>query len=362
MSLDSRLRQGLIGLAGEIEPDPEGALGPVIASGRRRRSGRIALAAVACIALGTAGALAIPRLLGESDGRRVEPAAVQTFAPHSPFDVGVELSGRPGGVALVRGSLWVAIPSERRVVRLDAASGEQQAVIAVGIKPCGEPGYLGDLRWLWFASCGGREEVSLIDVRGNHVAGTVASAAGIAGGKGHRFWTWSNEDHTVNLYEHGQGITEKFRVWNSTGIFDGTLAHGRIWVTDLDRGVVSPIHHRTGAFPDLRVGRSAADVEAGLGAVWVADEVRGMVVKVSPETEEVLGRVRVAAAAGDIDLLLAGGSVWARAGDRLKRISPDALEIQETLRVPGSGGIAAGLGVLWVAVPEQTSVWRLPLD
>jgi hypothetical protein len=362
MSLDSRLRQGLIGLADEIEPDSERALGPVIAGGRRRRTGRLAAAAVVCVVLGAAGALAIPRLLGETDGGRVEPAAVETFAPQRPFDLGVELSGRPGGMALVHGSLWVAIPAESRVVRLDADSGEQQAVIAAGAKPCGEPGYLGDLGWLWFASCGEREEVTLFDVEGDYLAGTVASAAGIAGGEGHRFWTWSNEDHTVNLYEHGDGIEEKFRVWNSTGIFDGTLAHRRVWVTDLERGMLSPIHPLTGAFPDLRVGRSAGDVEAGLGAVWVADEIRGSVVKVSAKTEKVLGRVRVAAAAGDIDLLLAGGSLWARAGERLIRIAPQELEVEETVRVPGSGGLAAGSGALWVAVPEQTSVWRLPLD
>jgi streptogramin lyase len=320
----------------------------------------MAVAAALCIGLGAAGVLAIPRLLEDSDGEGLPPAAVETFDPKTPFDLGVELSAAPDGIATAEGSVWVAIPGEERVVRLDAESGEQEATVAVDGKPCGEPGYLESLGWIWFASCGGDEEVWGIDAGENELRTTLVAEGGIAGGTGDRFWTWSNKDHTVNLYDVEEGRVKKFRVWNTTGIFDGIAWRGKVWVTDEERGVLSPVDQRTGAFPDIVVGRSAADIEVGLGAVWVADDVRGTVVKVSPKGK-ILGRVRIEAAATTIDIVVTGDQVWARGGSKLVRIDPKKLAIIEKLRAPGRGDVAADEGRLWLADPEANRLLRLPV-
>jgi hypothetical protein len=361
MSLDSRLRQGLIGLADEIDPEVDAALENVVVNGRRRRVMGMAVAVALALGLGAIGFFAIPRLLDETDRGRLDPAAVDTFTPRSPFDLGVELSAAPDGLVQADGSVWVAVPSEARVVRLDAVSGEQEASITVDAKPCGEPGYLASLDWIWFATCGGDEEVWALDAATNEMTATIAAEGGVAGGSGTRFWTWSNMDHTVNLYDVEEGRLRKFRVWNSTGIFDGVVWRGKVWVTDEERAVLSPVDQRTGAFPDITIGRSAADVEAGAGAVWVADDVRGSVVKVS-RSGDVEGRVRIAAAASPIDIVVAGDDVWARGGSRVVRIDPESLEIVERFRVPGDGDVTAGDGALWFADPAGARLLRLPIE
>jgi hypothetical protein len=360
MSLDKRLRQGLIGLAEDVDPEVDTSLESVVVRGRRRRVVGIAVAVALCIGLGAVGVFAIPRLLQERDGGELPSAAVETFDPDGPFDLGVELSAAPDGIVMANGSVWVAIPSEERVVRLDAITGEQEASVAVDGKPCGEPGYLQSLGWIWFASCGGEEKVWGLDAGANELRATLAAEGGIAGGYGDRFWTWSNKDHTVNLYDVEEGRLEKFRVWNSTGIFDAVVWRGKVWVTDEERGVLSPVRQRTGAFPDIVVGRSAADIEVGLGAVWVADDVRGAVVKVGPKGK-VLGRVRIAGAASAIDIVVAGDEVWARGGSKLVRIDPKKLQIAEKLRAPAGGDVTAADGSLWLADPAEDRLLRLPI-
>ena len=363
MSLDSRLRQGLIGLADDVDPDVDGALGKVSVSGRRRRVVGIATAVVMCIGLGAAGVFAIPRLLDETDRGRLDPTAVETFDPEGRFDVGLRLSSRPGGMTVAAGSLWVAVPGEQRVLRLDARTGEQRAAVSVDGEPCGEPGFLADLNWVWFGSCRNDEVVWMIDADRDAVAETLVPATGIAGGSGRRFWTWRNDDHTINLYDQSEGELEKFRVWNTTNVFDALLWRKKVFVTDEERGVLSPINTRTGAFPDVRVGRSAGDVEVGVGAVWVADDIAGAVVRFDPKSQKVVGKVRVAPTATTIDVALFAGSVWARTEGKVVRIDPRSLEIEESVRVPeGGGSLAPGEGGLWVSDPENDGLLRLPLD
>ena len=361
MSLDNRLRQGLIGLAEDVDPEVDPTLQRVVVRGRRRRIAGIAVAGALCIGLGALGAFAIPRLLEENEGGEEPPAAVETFDPTGPFERGIELSAAPDGIVSAEGSVWMTIPSEERVVRLDAATGEQEATVALDAKPCGEPGFLDSLGWIWFASCGGNEQLWGIDARTNELRTTLVAEGGIAGGHGDRFWTWSNKDHTVNLYDVEEGRVKKFRVWNSTGIFDGVVWRGKVWVTDEERGVLSPVDQRTGAFPDIVVGRSAADIEVGLGAVWVADDVRGAVVKVGPKGK-VLGRVRIAGAATAIDIVVAGHEVWARGGSRLIRLDPEKLVIREKLRAPGGGDVTASEGSLWLADPAGDRLLRLLIE
>ena len=64
MPLDDRLRQGLPGLVSGVEPDPDDALDRVLAAGRRRRMVRRIAAGAAAAAVVTAGAIAVPRVIG----------------------------------------------------------------------------------------------------------------------------------------------------------------------------------------------------------------------------------------------------------------------------------------------------------
>jgi hypothetical protein len=78
MSLDDRLREGLPRAAAGVEPDVDGALGGVVAAGRRRRNLYRAAIAAATAAVVAAGVVAVPRVI---DALRPQPTGPRPAGP-----------------------------------------------------------------------------------------------------------------------------------------------------------------------------------------------------------------------------------------------------------------------------------------
>jgi hypothetical protein len=78
MSLDDRLRDGLLRVAAGVEPEVDGALRDVVVAGRRRRNLYRAGIAVAAAAVVAVGAVALPRVI---DALRPEAGAPRPAGP-----------------------------------------------------------------------------------------------------------------------------------------------------------------------------------------------------------------------------------------------------------------------------------------
>jgi DNA-binding SARP family transcriptional activator/ABC-type transport system substrate-binding protein/streptogramin lyase len=105
-----------------------------------------------------------------------------------------------------------------------------------------------------------------------------------------------------------------------------------------------------GISSDTELGGHPTDVASGAGAVWVADDASGEVLKLDPSTHAVVDRVPVPDAPSS--LTTSYGSVWAASstGGVIYEIDPESDGIVRTIDV-GNGpvAIAAGAGKVWVA-------------
>jgi YVTN family beta-propeller protein len=135
------------------------------------------------------------------------------------------------------------------------------------------------------------------------------------------------------------------------------FGEGGIWV--LRRGFsltgdarLQRVDRRSGVASDeLVVSGDAADMAAGLDAVWVVVRERNSVLRVDPATNTVVDTIDVGD--GPIGVAVGDGAVWVanELSATVSRIDPQKNEVVETIPLGNRpAGIAVGHGRVWVTV------------
>ncbi len=109
----------------------------------------------------------------------------------------------------------------------------------------------------------------------------------------------------------------------------------------------------------VRVGGSPAAVATGLDGVWVADNLRGRLLKIDPRAQRV--EQSVEAGQGAVAVAVGAGAVWVASADGTVRRydAQSGLATGEPERVPGAAGVAVGEGSVWVTSQAEGTVTRL---
>ena len=134
---------------------------------------------------------------------------------------------------------------------------------------------------------------------------------------------------------------------------------GSLWVTATDTdanfdpapGVVKRIDPATGAtLATILVGTTPLDIDVSPGAVWVANFGSSSVMRIDPETNQVVATIAIPNAFG---VTVGLGAVWVSSTDgRVTRIDPATNQIVTTIPTQATGGfIATGNGAVWVTNP-----------
>ena len=124
---------------------------------------------------------------------------------------------------------------------------------------------------------------------------------------------------------------------------------GAVWVAADGAGTLVRIDpRRTLVTRRIRLAPGSCFTAVGAGAVWVVNEKAGTLVRVDPRTYRirtvVVGRV-------PFDVLLAYGRVWVTAWDEgvLVEVDPASLAVVRRIEVgPRPSGLAARRGAVWV--------------
>ena len=129
-------------------------------------------------------------------------------------------------------------------------------------------------------------------------------------------------------------------------------AAGSLWTTDSveDRVIrVDPETNRVVARIRTR-GHSPLGITFGAGSIWVGNRNSGTVTRIAPKTNKARKPIRVGS--GPYALAFGAGSVWVsnEASGTVSRINPKRNKVIKTIRVRGGpNGLVVALGSLWVA-------------
>lgn len=306
-SLELSSRQSAFGA---VVSSPDIAVGSRAAVGTRRRLATVgaALAVTLGVVVTTTTRGSVP-LAGLPDSVAMINGAT---AQLSDVVTGV---GRPNGIALGAGAVWVTDSADNLLLRIDS-KGQVVDRIPVGSGPAGVTVGGGEI---WVA---------------NELAGTVSEVNPAAG----------RQVGTVRV-----GI----------GPHSMAFGFGSVWVANLTDDTLSRIDATTGREAAvIPLGISPTDVAVGGGAVWVISQETGELLRVDPADDRVARAIPIGQSPAG--LAVGAGGVWvADSGGTVWRVDPRSGR-SRTISLAGQlAGAALSAGTLWVAGALNGAVARI---
>jgi hypothetical protein len=119
----------------------------------------------------------------------------------------------------------------------------------------------------------------------------------------------------------------------------------------------------------LHLGTGAGSIAVGEDAVWVAqweqtsprEPMPGKLLRIEPRSLRIVRAIPLWSQPAHI--VIAAGSVWVSSSEAILRVDPMTNRVTEMVRVPGTFGLAAGAGALWVGESFSSAcVYRLELS
>jgi YVTN family beta-propeller protein len=210
----------------------------------------------------------------------------------------------PAGVAVGGGEVWVANQLDSTVSEVNPGAGRQVKVIPVGIGPSAVAFGFGSV---WVANVTS-DTLSRISAATGKVTATIplgSAPAGVAVGFGFVWVAAQDTGELLRVDPAGDRVVEPISAGQSP---DGVAAGGgAVWVADAG-GAVTRYDPRTGNSRPINVGGTPAGVAYAGGAVWVANSLTGAVDKIDPRS----GAVQPIRVGNEpTGLAAAGNRVWA---------------------------------------------------
>jgi YVTN family beta-propeller protein len=208
-----------------------------------------------------------------------------------------------------------------------------------------------------------------IDPKTNKLAATFklgSDPTGVAVGEG-AVWVIHLDDNRISKIDPRRNAVV------ATGSAPGPRAvavgGGSIWIANAD-GTVTQLDPAGANVHVVSIPNFAQPVEVaayGLGAVWVASPLTGVVARINPRSSSVSALTRVPARRGALKAIAAGeGALWVTSNDIVAdqygvfRIDPARGKVRARIRLRlGAQGVAAGEGAIWVTNPLGDSVTQI---
>jgi virginiamycin B lyase len=309
------------------------------------------------------------------------PTATSLVAARSMDEVGASrLAMTVDWMVAVHGFVWAA--GEPGIERLNGRTGSVLGTIPVPDGVClGFDVGFGDI-WAAGPPVGSPALLRIDEVTGKLVASiplrvpSLQCESSVAAGEG-AVWVLSRRPNRVLVKvdpktnkvaaTYPMPPEDPFGTHPYATDFGGVRAgYGGVWIADQGKDALlrmSPANGSIMTLIPIGPGSGPRFLALGAGSVWVLNQNDGTVSRIDPETNSVIATITVSTVeieGGDI--AVGCGSVWARVSDQLvARIDPASNQVVARYGPPsGSGGIACDADVLWISAHDVNAIWRVP--
>lgn len=280
-----------------------------------------------------------------------------------PITAKIHLGGDPDWLGIGFGSVWVSVPKNNEIVRINPETNAIEARIKVGEQPCYGIG-IGASN-VWVLNCKSQsltrirpqdntvDRVKLVRIA-PHGEGAIAV-------ENDSVWYVSDVDrHSSTLVRLSGRTTEQVLVGADSAVVNS--AFGSIWVTSSGEGKVyrvDPKQHKVIARID--VPASPRFTTIGEGAVWVLSQSDGSVSRIDPATNTVTASIAAKVPGAGGDIASGGGHIWvAASGTPVLRIDPRSNKVMDQYgNYKGADAIRFGFGAVWVSDHKKGDLWRI---
>jgi virginiamycin B lyase len=283
-----------------------------------------------------------------------------------PISHKIHVGGDPDWLAIGFGSVWVAVPKNNELVRIDPARNVVQARVPVDKEPCYGIGIGGEQ--VWVLNCQS-QTLTRVDPKTNKVDLRVpvkidpAGEGSIAVG-GQSVWFVGNEDgHAGTLMQVGaaRGRTvRRIAVGKDSAVVK--LGYGAVWVVSSGESKVyrvDPVAGKVTTMIDVPASPRFATV--GARSLWVLSQSDGSVARIDPRSNKVTAVIAVHVPGAGGEICYGGGFIWVTmSGTPVTRIDPARNKVVDQYgNYPKADAIRYGFGSVWVSDHGKGDLWRI---
>jgi streptogramin lyase len=280
-----------------------------------------------------------------------------------PIQAKIHTGGDPDWLAVGFGSIWVSVPKNDEIVRIDPVTNSIQARIKVPGEPCYGIG-IGKTH-VWVLACKGQ---TLLRIRpwdnqvdrtsAVHIAPHGEGAIAVAQNS---VWFVGNENgHSAELVRVTSSTSKMAAVGADSAVVNA--AFGSIWVTSSGEGKVYRVDPQSlTVTAKITVPAGPRFTTAGGGSVWVLSQSEGLVSRIDPVQNKVVSTIKAGVPGAGGDIAYGGDRLWvAAAGTPLTRIDPQSNQVLEQYgNYKGADAVRFGFGSVWVSDHGKGDVWRI---
>jgi virginiamycin B lyase len=283
-----------------------------------------------------------------------------------PISHKIHIGGDPDWLATGFGSVWVAVPKNNELVRVDPRRNVVQARVPVDKEPCYGIGIGGDR--VWVLNCQS-QTLTRVNPKTNKVDLRVpvkidsAGEGSIAAGA-RSVWFVSNADgHASTLMQvavkSGHTI-RKITVGKDSAVVK--LSLGAVWVVSSGENKIyriDPAKGKVVARIDVAAGPRFATV--GAGSLWVLCQSDGSVARIDLRTNKVKAVIAAHVPGAGGEICYGGGFIWVTmSGTPVIRIDPARNRVIDQYgNYPKADAIRYGFGSVWVSDHGKGDLWRI---
>jgi streptogramin lyase len=275
----------------------------------------------------------------------------------------ISLTASPTAVVFSSGAVWVALPDEQTLLRIDPETNQIERRIGLGFTPAA----LAADEDVWVAAIGGRR---VTIARVSPTLNDVVRRFYVPSDPLARFAEISLSVSEPLVWIGPQERTYVYRIDTGTGRarrIPGLRAEGLaarpdvVWAVERQDEAITRLDPATGEVetsvpfvaprPPHSAERLRSDAEADERGVWVSDSLDGKVWRLDARTDQLVGSTSLGS--GVRDLAIGPGGVWVSSplDGQVVQLDANGEQVASVDVGASVAGLAVGDGRVWVAVP-----------
>jgi streptogramin lyase len=250
---------------------------------------------------------------------------------------------------------------KKSIDKIDAKANTLGSFIAAINQPCG--GAISAFKSLWVPICGDKS-IARIDPKTGKITKTLSLGAGVVApqlaASADSVWAFTDDKTTLSRIDPDQDqIVADFRIPADCNSI--TFGETALWITCPAEDRVLRIN------PALNIVEKSIETSAspralviGEASVWVLCEKDGKIDRIDPKTNKVSKSIELGAPAVGGGIADGLGSLWVTVpGFPLTRIDTAKEKVIQQFYGEGGGAIYVGQGSLWLSNLNNNTLWRI---
>ena len=288
------------------------------------------------------------------------PGIRHDIAELQPKSTVYPVEGSPDWSVITPSATWVASARANHVVQLLANEGKVGLIVDVQ-RPCA--GLTSGFGSIWVPSCGDKKLYRLDPATGKVTASIDAEPENSEGGitaSPDAVWMVVKPSTLIRVDPKTNIVTAQVPLPATAA--NPVWGGGSVWVSTFDNNSVVKVDPKTNSVTDtIATGPKPRFITYGANSIWTLNQGDGTVTRIDARTDKVQATIACGIPGPGGDLSYGDGYIWAALFDfPLTQIDPKTNQPIRQWAGPGGDGMRAGGGSVWLSNLRQQTVWRIP--